>query len=90
MFVSPVRAQAGADSVRVTVFVLDNLGNGLKNEKVTLKADNDNLDIKLIQELTDETGKAIFDLSSNTKGQFEIKSEVREVPLKQILKVTFD
>lgn len=89
VFASPVRAKAGGDLIRVTVFVLDSEGSGLFDRKVSLKTDNA-LDVKEVQSLTDETGKAVFDVGSNVKQTFEIESFVDGMPLEQNLKIVFD
>lgn len=89
VFASPVRALAGGDLIRVTVFVLDSEGLGLFDRKVTLNSSS-NLDIKEIQSLTDETGRSIFDLGSKNKSTYQIEVFVDGVPLNQNLKVIFD
>lgn len=90
VFASPVRAKAGGDLIRVTVFVLDSQGSGLFDRKVTLTSNNKNLDINEIQSLSDETGKAIFDLGSLSKGVFIIETFVDGIPLSQNLRINFD
>lgn len=90
VFASPVRASAMGDLIRVTVFVLDGEGNGLYDQKVSLKADSQDLIIKEVQSLTDETGKAIFDLSSDRAGTFTIDTLANGIQLPQSLKVIYD
>lgn len=90
VFASPVRAKAGGDLIRVTVFVLDSQGSGLFDRKVSLTTNNMALDVKDIQSLTDETGKAIFDVGSQTKNVYQVEAFVDGIPLSQNLKVTFD
>lgn len=90
IFASPVRATAGGDLIRVTVFILDDEGNGLYDKKVTVKSNNQDLIIKEVQSLTDETGKAIFDISSKIANQYIIEAFVDNVVLPQKLKLIFD
>ena len=90
VFASPVRAAAGGDLIRVTVFVLDDEGNGLYDKKVELKTSDERLVIKEIQAMTDETGKAIFDLNSDQKANFTVQVLASGIVLPQSLKVVFD
>ena len=90
VFASPVRASAGGDLIRVTVFILDDQGNGLYDKKVELQTSDERLVIKEIQAMTDETGKAIFDLNSNQTSNFTIEVLVNGIALPQTLKVVFD
>lgn len=90
VFASPVRASAGGDLIRVTVFVLDDQGVGLYDKKVELKSKDQSLSIKDIQSMTDETGKAFFDISSTVKGSFDIEVLANGILLPQSIKVLFD
>lgn len=90
VFASPVRATAKGDLIRVTVFVLDGEGNGLYDKKVILKSNNQNLIIKEVQSLTDETGKALFDISSEVVNTYDLEAYVDDIVLPQSLKVVFD
>ncbi|MFZ3301206.1 MAG: hypothetical protein WA152_00655 [Microgenomates group bacterium] len=90
VFASPVRAAAGGDLIRVTVFILDDEGNGLYDKKVELKPSVATLEVKEIQAMTDETGKAIFDLSSDQVGNFTIEVLANGIVLPHSLKVVFD
>lgn len=90
VFSSPVRAKANSDLIRVTVFLLDDVGNGIFDKKVTLKSIEGVVDIKEVQSLTDETGKAIFDVASSNVGVFNLEAQTQETVLPQKVKVTFD
>ncbi len=90
VFASPVRAKAGGDLIRVTVFVLDNEGNGLFDQKVELMSNDNTVSFKEIQSLTDETGKALFDVSSDLAKSYTIFVSTNSVPLPQSLRVIFD
>jgi hypothetical protein len=90
VFSSPIRAKANGDLIRVTVFILDDLGNGIYDKKVTLRSLDGSLDIKDIQSLTDETGKALFDVASATTGTFNLEALTENIVLPQKVKVVFD
>lgn len=90
IFTSPVRATAGGDLIRVTVFILDDEGNGLYDKKVTVKSNNQDLIIKEVQSLTDETGKAVFDVASNIAGVYTLEAFIEELVLPQKIKVIYD
>ena len=87
VFASPVRAKAGGDMIRVTVFLLDDQGNGIYDKKVNLRG---NLIIKEIQSLTDETGKAVFDLASSVIGTYTLEAFTEKIILPQRIKVIYD
>ena len=96
IFASPVRAKANGDLIRVTVFLLDDQGNGIFDKKVSLRAlDNEVgshgvLDIKEVQSLTDETGKAVFDVASSVVGVYTLEAFTEKLVLPQKVKVTYD
>ncbi|EKE04990.1 MAG: hypothetical protein ACD_19C00426G0012 [uncultured bacterium] len=90
VFASPVRAKANGDLIRVTVFLLDDEGNGIFDKKVSLKSIEGIVDIKEVQSLTDETGKAIFDVASAIIGAFNLEASTSEKVLPQRVKVTYD
>ncbi|MGB9707502.1 MAG: hypothetical protein ACPL1D_01985, partial [Microgenomates group bacterium] len=65
LFVAPLRAKANEkEKIRVTVFVLNNQGLGVAGKKVFIGRDQ-NLYIDEIQALTDNFGKAVFDIASS-------------------------
>lgn len=90
VFTSPVRAKANGDLIRVTVFVLDEKGRGVTDKKVSIRNSSDNLTVKDVQSLTDEVGKAIFDVGSVTTGVFYLEVEVGGIILSQKTKVVYD
>ncbi|MDP1760524.1 MAG: hypothetical protein Q8L01_03740 [Candidatus Woesebacteria bacterium] len=95
IFASPVRAKAGhqtipGENIRITVFLLDDKGLGIFDKKVTLGNLDGPINIVDVQSLTDETGKAIFDINSNSKGAFFIEAAVGGSRLPQRVKVVFD
>ena len=89
VFSSPIRAKAGGDLIRITVFLLDEQGNGVYGNKVSLQTDS-NVLVSDIQSLTDETGRAIFDLSSSVSGSYAVKALNGSIFSEQNLKVIFD
>ena len=89
VFASPVRAKANGDLIRVTVFVLDEKGLGVFDKKVTIR-EGSGLSVKEVQALTDEVGKAIFDISSTKTGVFYLEVEAGGIILPQRTKVVFD
>ncbi|HCR36217.1 hypothetical protein A2130_03260 [Candidatus Woesebacteria bacterium GWC2_33_12] len=89
IFASPVRATAGGDLIRITIFILDERGLGIEGKKIILKGDT-NLNITEIQPLTDGVGKAIFDLRSNIMGAYSLEAEVDGLVLPQKVKIIFD
>lgn len=90
VFASPVRAKTNAEGIRITVFLLDDNGMGIFDKKVTLGNLDSPIKVKEIQSLTDETGKAIFDISSSLNGVFFIEAIVDGNNLPQRVKVVFD
>lgn len=90
LFASPIRAKTAGDLIRITVFLLDDEGNGLFDKKVSLRTLEGTLEIKEIQSLTDETGKAIFDITSALNGVYTLEAFTENIVLPQKVKVTFD
>lgn len=94
VFASPVRAKASGDLVRVTVFLLDDEGNGIFDRKVGLRLLDDSLSssmqIKDVQSLTDETGKAVFDISASNTGTYSLEAFTDSETLPQKVKIVFD
>ena len=90
IFASPVRAKASGDLIRVTVFLLDDEGKGIFDKKVSLRVLDGLLDIKEMQSLTDETGKAFFDVASSAVGTFTLEATTEKITLPQKIKVIYD
>lgn len=90
VFAAPVRAGSDGDLIRITVFLLDSRGFGVFDKEVLLGNNNGPITITNLQTLTDETGKAVFDISSSTAGVFFIEVSVDGKLLPQRVKVTFD
>ena len=83
VFISPLRAQAnGQEKVRLTIFILNNQGLGVLGKKVELTNDP-GLKIEAIQLITDNLGKASFDISSTKAGEYYLDVNVDGTKLKQ-------
>ncbi len=90
VFITPLRARAnGQEKIRVTVFVLDDQGLGVMGKKVVL-APNEALNIENIQALTDNFGKAYFDVSSSKVGEYFLEVTVDAESLKQTSHLVFN
>lgn len=90
LFASPLQAKADTqEMIRITVFLLDGRGLGVPNIPVTLqlspsvKINNNN------NSVTDDSGKAVFDLSSSTPGQYPVSAKVDNKELPQKVKLMF-
>ena len=89
LFASPLQAKAdGAEKIRITVFVLSSQGKGIGGEAVFLGED-DYLVLTAIQSVTDETGRALFDLSSTLKGEYLVEARIGGQVLPQRVRVSF-
>lgn len=89
IFAAPLKAQAnGQEKVRVTVFVLNNQGLGVLGRTVEL-GQNNTLLVETISGTTDQQGKAIFDISTQTPGQYYIEVKVDSTILPQKIQVNF-
>ncbi len=84
VFTTPLQARAdGKEKIRITVFLLDDRGLAVANQKVEI-AFHENLSIEAIQPITDSTGKAIFDASTLKPGDYylEVIAAGRTLPQK--------
>lgn len=89
LFASPLQSLAdGSSVIRVTVFLIDNQGLGISGQKVQIKSSG-NLKIVPFQEITDNFGRAIYDLTANIPGDYTISAEVEGVSLPQKVSVSF-
>jgi len=89
LFASPLQAKAdGLQKIRLTVFLLDNRGLGIPNLTVTLNHPQ-SLSSESIQNITDDTGKAVFDITSLSPGSFDISASVGNLFLPQKVKLAF-
>lgn len=83
IFITPLKALAdGEEQLRVTVFVLNSQGLGVLGKKVALTNDS-SLKIKEIQNITDDSGKAVYDVSSVKPGDYYVDVRVNNTLLPQ-------
>ena len=89
VFASPLAAKAdGKEKIRVTVFILDTEGRGVKGKPVFLGQD-ERLRITLVRTVTDDLGRAIFDISATTPAEYFIEAKVENRILPQRVRVSF-
>lgn len=89
VFGSPLRARANSDEkIRVTVFVLNNQGLGVQGRRVVLQ-NQPNLAIETVQGLTDEFGKAVFDVEAVKAGEYSGQILVDGQQLPQSVRLSF-
>lgn len=89
LFASPLQAKADSkEKIRLTAFILDSQGKGVAGEAVFLNQ-NEKLEMNSIQAVTDDLGRAIFDLSTSSIGEYIIEAKVGNKTLPQKVKVSF-
>jgi len=89
LFVSPLQAKAdGKEKMRLTIFILDGRGMGIANQVVSLSTSS-KINITSIQNQTDESGKAVFDLTSSSAGKFNVSAQTNDATIPQQVKVVF-
>jgi hypothetical protein len=89
LFASPLQAKADSqEKIRLVVFLLDNRGFGIQNQKVDLKTPS-GLTQTPIQPTTDDTGKATFDVSARSAGKFVVSASVASQTLPQKITLNF-
>ena len=89
LFASPLQAKSdNKEKVRLTVFILDGRGLGVPNQTIDLST-SPKISITEVQNITDDSGKAIFDLSSNTPGRFDVAAKTKNGTVPQQVKVVF-
>lgn len=89
IFTSPLQAKAdGKEKMRLTIFILDGRGIGVANQNITVQTSS-KITILEIQSTTDETGKAVFDLTSESAGQFNVSAVTPSGTVPQQVKVLF-
>ena len=90
IFLSPLKAKAnGQEKIRMTIFVLNNKGLGVLGRKVVLE-NIENLTVDTIQGLSDNVGKAVFDISSIEPGEFYINIKIDGAALPQKSRISFE
>ena len=75
----------GIEKCTVNVFVLDSSDKGVKGMRVNLSG----MPSGEMEGLSDNNGKAAFEISSLTEGQFTLTGSINGVSLEKTLKITF-
>jgi hypothetical protein len=90
IFAWPLNAKAnGTDKVQINVFVRNSKNLPLNNKRVAFETSLGL--INSISDLTDKSGKATFELTSNQPGIAEIKALIdNQVQVKQTVTIKFD
>lgn len=89
LFASPLSAQSGGkEKIRVTVFLLDSQGRGVPG-KVVFLGQNEKLKIDSVQAVSDNLGRALFDISSVSAADYLIEASVDNQTLPQRVKLNF-
>jgi hypothetical protein len=89
LFASPLSAQSGGrEKIRITVFLLDSQGKGVPGKAVFL-GQNEKLQIKSIQAVTDNLGQALFDIAALSPADYLIEAKVDNQILPQRVKLNF-
>lgn len=95
VFASPLSVRSGGDKVRVTVFALDGQGKGTPRKSVAVSCKDPvscqaaGLTFLDVQPQTDTLGRAIYDLTAQTQGKFELQALVDGVIIPQTVTVIF-
>jgi hypothetical protein len=89
LFASPLSALSGGqEKIRVTIFLLDSQGRGVPGKTVFL-GQNENLEVKSIQGITDNLGRAFFDVGALVPADYLIEAAVDNQVLPQRIKLNF-
>jgi len=95
VFGSPLTARVGGDKIRITIFALDDQRRGVSRKNVVLSCkdvvacQNAGLSFTDIQPNTDTLGQAIYDLSANAAGKYELQASIDGVVIPQTVTVLF-
>ncbi len=89
LFVAPLRAQANGDEqIRLTIFVLNSQGLGVLGKSVQV-AQDPSLTIRPTQPQTDNTGKAVYDISATKSGEYYLEVKIDDKALLQKAHLSF-
>ncbi|MEK7597784.1 MAG: hypothetical protein AAB441_04030 [Patescibacteria group bacterium] len=90
IFSTPSQARAnGQEKIRLTVFILNNQGLGVMGKKIFIGTDP-SLNIETIQGLTDNYGKAYFDISSTKPAEYFLEIKADDTALKSKAHLVFN
>lgn len=89
LFASPLQANTKiGEKIRVTVFILDNQGLGVANQTINLVS-QPLLNTEAVSPVTDETGQAVFNLSTSTPGKYTISAKIGQQQIPQSISLTY-
>ena len=89
LFASPISAPSDSKSIiRITVFILNSRGLGANGLRIKLKVPPE-VEVNEIQPITDSFGRATFDLTCQTSGNYTIAADIQEVALPQTVSISF-
>jgi len=89
IFGSPLTAKANSqEKIKVSIFILNDQGLGVEGKTVELKTDA-GVNVENSQPQTDSTGQAVFYLSSESAGRYQVQAESEGQTLPQTLTVNF-
>jgi len=90
IFSTPSQARAnGQEKIRLTIFILNNQGLGVLGKKISTGT-NSSLNIETIQGLTDDYGKAYFDISAIKAGEYFLEVKADDTVLKNKVHLVFN
>lgn len=90
VFASPIRAKANGEQIRITVYILNDRGLGIPGKTVSIGGGSI-LQVNPVQPVTDNQGRATFDISSSVSpGVYIIQAMTDGVTLVQKATVYFD
>jgi len=90
LFASPLKASISVERVRITAYILDGQGMGIAGKQVILGNNDMGLHIYSVSQVTDSSGRATFDVSSDQVGLFTIEASVDGKKLNQRVTVSFN
>lgn len=90
LFASPLKAAVNVERIRITAYILDGQGAGVRGSQVTLGGDNTSIQIYPISPVTDDYGRATFDITGSTAGLFTLEASVGGKKLGQKVTVSFE
>ncbi len=94
VFGAPLSVDAdGQTKIRVSAFLLSNEGRGIADKQINLqvvpKSGGGAPRVEAVQPVTDNFGKAVFEVSSNVSGQYVVTAVVDGMEIPQTVTLTF-
>lgn len=90
LFASPLVAKVGGEKISIFAFVLSDQGLGMPDQKVILYSAPP-LSAQVVRDETDSRGLAVFEVTSNSSGEFRIWASVPgKGQIKQTVLVTYE